>query len=63
MYVLIFRCTQKMPPPLTQSPTLDGLPQKFVGAMRTLFDIMDDKGAGFVKFSGNLYFIFLRYIL
>lgn len=42
-----------MPPTLSQSATLDGLPKQFVGAMRTLFDIMDDKGAGFVKFSGN----------
>lgn len=40
-----------MPPTLSQSATLDGLPKQFVGAMRTLFDIMDDKGAGFVKFS------------
>uniref|UniRef100_A0A1B6HNP1 Suppressor APC domain-containing protein n=1 Tax=Homalodisca liturata TaxID=320908 RepID=A0A1B6HNP1_9HEMI len=39
-----------MPPP-SQSATLDGLPKPFVGALRTLFDIMDDKGAGFVKFS------------
>ncbi|XP_054274906.1 suppressor APC domain-containing protein 2 [Macrosteles quadrilineatus] len=40
-----------MSPPLPQSATLDGLPKPFVGALRTLFDIMDDKGAGFVKFS------------
>lgn len=42
-----------MPPPVPQSATLDGLPKPFVGALRTLFDIMDDKGAGFVKFSGT----------
>ncbi|CAG2065380.1 unnamed protein product, partial [Timema podura] len=35
----------------TQSPTLDGLPKQFVVAMRTLFDIMDDKRTGYVKFS------------
>ncbi|XP_067003053.1 suppressor APC domain-containing protein 2 isoform X2 [Anabrus simplex] len=34
-----------------QSATLDGLPKQFVGAMRTLFDIMDDKRTGYVKFS------------
>lgn len=31
--------------------TLDGLPKQFVTAMRTLFDIMDDKHTGFVNFS------------
>ncbi|XP_075230065.1 suppressor APC domain-containing protein 2 [Lycorma delicatula] len=36
---------------LSSSSSLDGLPKQFVIAMRTLFDIMDDKGAGFVKFS------------
>jgi hypothetical protein len=36
-----------------QSTTLDGLPKQFVVAMRTLFDIMDDKRTGYVKFSGN----------
>lgn len=30
---------------------IDGLPKHFVTAMRTLFDIMDDKNTGFVKFS------------
>ncbi|XP_019870520.1 suppressor APC domain-containing protein 2 [Aethina tumida] len=29
--------------------TLDGLPKQFVTAMRTLFDIMDDKKTGFVN--------------
>ncbi|CAG9864770.1 unnamed protein product [Phyllotreta striolata] len=29
--------------------TLDGLPKRFVDAMRTLFDIMDDKRTGFVR--------------
>ncbi|XP_074038141.1 suppressor APC domain-containing protein 2 [Leptinotarsa decemlineata] len=33
------------------SSTLDGLPKQFVTAMRTLFDIMDDKRSGFVNFS------------
>ena len=41
-----------------QSATLDSLPKQFVLAMRTLFDIMDDKRTGYVKFSGN--FIFIR---
>jgi len=31
---------------------LDGLPKQFVVAMRTLFDIMDDKRTGFVRFAG-----------
>ncbi|KAF7271133.1 suppressor APC domain-containing protein 2 [Rhynchophorus ferrugineus] len=31
--------------------TLDGLPKQFVVAMRTLFDIMDDKETGFVNFA------------
>ncbi|XP_065349882.1 suppressor APC domain-containing protein 2 [Cloeon dipterum] len=30
---------------------LEGLPKQFVHAMRTLFDIMDDKRTGFVRFS------------
>ncbi|KAF4520426.1 hypothetical protein B566_EDAN003997 [Ephemera danica] len=30
---------------------LDGLPKQFVMAMRTLFDIMDDKRTGFVRFT------------
>ncbi|KAL3276225.1 hypothetical protein HHI36_020941 [Cryptolaemus montrouzieri] len=33
------------------SSTLDGLPKQFVSAMRTLFDIMDDKRTGYVNFS------------
>ncbi|XP_050539960.1 suppressor APC domain-containing protein 2 [Daktulosphaira vitifoliae] len=35
----------------TKSPTTEGLPAKFVHSMRTLFDILDDKRTGFVKFS------------
>lgn len=31
----------------------EGLPAKFVLSMRTLFDILDDKRIGYVKFSGN----------
>ncbi|XP_063236048.1 suppressor APC domain-containing protein 2 [Bacillus rossius redtenbacheri] len=34
-----------------QPATLDGLPKQFVVAMRTLFDIMDDKKTGYVEFS------------
>ncbi|KAF5294121.1 hypothetical protein FQA39_LY13492 [Lamprigera yunnana] len=34
-----------------QSSTLDSLPKQFVSAMRTLFDIMDDKKSGYVKFA------------
>ncbi|EFA12609.1 Suppressor APC domain-containing protein 2-like Protein [Tribolium castaneum] len=34
-----------------QSSTLDGLPKQFVAAMRTLFDIMDDKRTGLVNFA------------
>ncbi|KAF5282871.1 hypothetical protein FQR65_LT14195 [Abscondita terminalis] len=34
-----------------QSSTLDSLPKQFVSAMRTLFDIMDDKKTGYVKFA------------
>lgn len=33
------------------SSTLDGLPKQFVSAMRTLFDIMDDKRTGHVNFA------------
>ncbi|KAI4470678.1 hypothetical protein MML48_1g16489 [Holotrichia oblita] len=33
------------------SSTLDGLPKQFVTAMRTLFDIMDDKRTGHVNFA------------
>lgn len=33
-----------------QSTTIDSLPKQFVQAMRTLFDIMDDKRTGFVDF-------------
>ncbi|CAG9761775.1 unnamed protein product [Ceutorhynchus assimilis] len=33
------------------SSTLDGLPKPFVAAMRTLFDIMDDKQTGLVNFA------------
>ncbi|XP_050299200.1 suppressor APC domain-containing protein 2 [Anthonomus grandis grandis] len=35
----------------TNSSTLDGLPKQFVNAMRTLFEIMDDKQTGFVNFA------------
>ncbi|XP_045464247.1 suppressor APC domain-containing protein 2 [Harmonia axyridis] len=36
---------------MTSPSTLDGLPKQFVSAMRTLFDIMDDKRTGYVNFS------------
>lgn len=39
-----------MTSPLNSS-TLDSLPKQFVSAMRTLFDIMDDKRTGFVNFA------------
>lgn len=34
-----------------QSSTIDSLPKQFVAAMRTLFDIMDDKRTGLVDFA------------
>lgn len=34
---------------MTSSNTLDGLPKQFIKAMRTLFDIMDDKHTGYVN--------------
>lgn len=43
------------PPPsvsttsLSLGPTTDNLPKQFVAAMRTLFDIMDDKRSGYVR--------------
>ncbi|CAH0390784.1 unnamed protein product [Bemisia tabaci] len=40
-----------MPPTFSQNSAVDGLPKQFVIAMRTLFDIMDDKHVGYVKFS------------
>lgn len=36
---------------MSSSSTLDSLPKQFVSAMRTLFDIMDDKRTGYVNFS------------
>lgn len=36
---------------LKMTSTLDNLPKPFVNAMRTLFDIMDDKQTGFVNFA------------
>lgn len=38
-------------PSPVQSSTLDSLPKQFVSAMRTLFDIMDDKKAGLINFA------------
>lgn len=35
----------------SQQNSLDGLPKQFITAMRTLFDIMDDKRTGFVNFA------------
>ncbi|KAK9499777.1 hypothetical protein O3M35_002749 [Rhynocoris fuscipes] len=42
---------QQMPMPtnIHQSSALEGLPKQFVGALRTLFDILDEKAVGFVK--------------
>nr|CAG4651956.1 EOG090X08VB [Triops cancriformis] len=40
-----------MKPSTTKGSALDGLPKQFVTAMRTLFDLMDDKRTGYVKFS------------
>lgn len=37
----------------------EGLPAKFVLSMRTLFDILDDKRTGYVKFSGEFIFHFI----
>lgn len=34
------------------SAALEGLPKQFVTSMKTLFEIMDDKNTGYVKFSG-----------
>lgn len=47
-------------PPSTsaKSSTLDGLPKSFIHVLRTLFDILDDKKTGLVKFSG-LYAVFI----
>jgi len=35
------------------STALDGLPKRFVTAMRTLFDILDDQKTDCVRFSGT----------
>lgn len=40
----------------------EGLPAKFVLSMRTLFDILDDKRTGYVKFSGKFYLFLIRNI-
>jgi hypothetical protein len=45
------KCKQTAMSSPLQSSTLDGLPKQFVTAMRTLFDIMDDKRSGLVNFS------------
>lgn len=34
------------------SAALDGLPKQFVTAMKTLFEIMDDRNSGYVKLIG-----------
>lgn len=34
---------------MTSKSTLDALPKPFVTAMRTLFDVMDDKRTGYVR--------------
>lgn len=34
------------------SAALEGLPKQFVTSMKTLFEIMDDKNSGYVKFTG-----------
>lgn len=35
------------------SAALEGLPKSFVSAMKTLFEIMDDRRTGFVKMTGT----------
>lgn len=35
------------------SAALEGLPKQFVSAMKTLFEVMDDKKSGFVRLSGT----------
>lgn len=42
-------------------PTTLELPKQFVEAMRTLFDIMDDKRTGYVKFSGIFQFLLCHF--
>ena len=34
------------------SAALEGLPKQFVVAMKTLFEVMDDRKSGYVKLSG-----------
>jgi len=36
--------------PLRESKALQGLPPKFVSAMRTLFDVLDDRKSGYITF-------------
>lgn len=48
--VIVLGVNINMTSPL-QSSTLDSLPKQFVSAMRTLFDIMDDKRTGYVNFA------------
>lgn len=40
----------------------EGLPAKFVLSMRTLFDILDDKRTGYVKFSGDFVFLYVKHL-
>lgn len=42
------------PPTSVKNSVLDGLPKSFIHVLKTLFDILDDKKTGLVKFSGNL---------
>jgi hypothetical protein len=35
------------------SAAFDGLPEPFINGLRTLFDVMDDQGTGFVRLAGT----------
>jgi len=43
------------------SAALEGLPKQFVVAMKTLFEVMDDRKSGYVKLSGLI--ILINFVL
>lgn len=53
MKILMHEMLPSPPATSAKNRALDGLPKSFIHILRTLFDILDNKQTGLVKFSGK----------
>lgn len=55
MKILMHEMLPSPPANSAKNRALDGLPKSFIHILRTLFDILDNKQTGLVKFSGIVF--------